>query len=1394
MSKNKNTGATPAFRGYRTQTLYILEKILNSDSRDVFYPEGAEDLLIKTNTGQIKDVVQIKNYSSNLALSDLEPEKEDSFLKRSLVKFYEEGQNPNLILVSYGGLGKELNILKTQKESSSIRKKLIAKNYSEDEIRWLFKYLSIEKVDETKLTELSIEHLSKSISGFSSKVAFDLLMFWLYKISENKGFIDREKLVSKLNSIGLFFSKRKSFLIEFGTTIQPFERENKINRELLAEEFYQGVSTRYEHIIEGFDVVREEKIAELKELFQNSNVVIIQGASGQGKSTLAYRYLHSYFPENHSFKIQQSFSTSQIPKIQAALKILVESYDLPISILIDVPPNEVEKWTQLIKALIEVENLKLLVTIRAEDYNRSESIGEFTKVGDLLLGFSKTEAQGIYEALSKIKSDFKFTSFEEAWINFGEYGSLLEFVYLITQGESLEIRLKNQLKRIENRWEENQIYLLKVIAVAHGYECEINVSNIKLISTSPKSKSFIEELENEYFLRTSLDKKLLLGLHPIRSQIISKLLIDTSFDDIEQIACDGLKLILEKDISKLLLNFFHDSNDSSKLLKVLAAHKITRWETAGDILRALFWLGIKKFSDINNNIITEFKNEYHTTIFLMIDDMGMGFDWSVFKEVNEERFEKMQGLIGKLSSKDIVYQFGKNWLTGFQTPQSTDMSDKDWDGLAYILYWMSRFEIGKKITFPKLRSSNLLKEIPIDVHANALLGLHSYSEESKKLYDQYLPDFIERVKEEYKLVFLNEENGTINTNFIYELENDNEKAPQKSVHQISINVVRLLRKAIPNKEIYATQGFGHKMSLIPYPYDDSIKKMPIRNLPVSWRTEINGIFLQFIEYQSRPTDWKDYTNTVIEVRKRSLKLLTTLTYLLEEYIKKKNFKLLEPFFTDYRSDWYNVELSKPNQLPKIALDKWGYSKERGKKDIERSPNDSINFVSRSKVQFLMGFGEYLETTRDFFRPLSTFFSQIDRVYIYNLFTINKKGEELKNAKLYLQGKGYNENILRLSIVNLFEAFQKLSKFQIQFDKHFSKFYSKDSLESLNNDENNCYLKASIIWKKFAQISKSIKSKKRTKKVLVPSALDIKSEIESKLDANLSFLCDTKKIETYDIVKFNENDSERIAVLFDVNTPLEVYLKFPFVLEAINKSFHPANYTSIKRLIIDNYFSPIVVVPLVYNRVVMPLYYQIPSYKFLDTDEELTLDSVGIYFKKFSNELLSKLKVDLWESEIPNLKNAQTLLGNNTSIALYLNHLAQIEELIQKLEDDNEKGIEMIIEHSKKKLKVIADLLIQNLDECSIITSDVSLTSEEMSVDDDRKEFAEIYMDYSQTLLDFAKLFNLDKTGLEEDTTVTATITSKDIVKWKSIFQEEMQSSALIIYLYWAGELIKSHNK
>ncbi len=50
---------------------------------------------------------------------------------------------------------------------------------------------------------------------------------------------------------------------------------------------------------------RDDRLTEIARKFEDARVVIVHGASGQGKTTLAYRYLHEYVPDHWRFRIQR---------------------------------------------------------------------------------------------------------------------------------------------------------------------------------------------------------------------------------------------------------------------------------------------------------------------------------------------------------------------------------------------------------------------------------------------------------------------------------------------------------------------------------------------------------------------------------------------------------------------------------------------------------------------------------------------------------------------------------------------------------------------------------------------------------------------------------------------------------------------------------------------------------------------------------------------------------------------------------------------------------------------------------------------------------------------------------------------------------------------------------
>ena len=110
MLDRNSEDASATYRGYRNQALYVLARLLtdaNSEQR-IYRPEGAEDLAVFDSSQRLIDVVQVKDYSSDLALSHFKPSRPDGFFARFKRRRID---HPHCVtrLASFGPLGPELS-------------------------------------------------------------------------------------------------------------------------------------------------------------------------------------------------------------------------------------------------------------------------------------------------------------------------------------------------------------------------------------------------------------------------------------------------------------------------------------------------------------------------------------------------------------------------------------------------------------------------------------------------------------------------------------------------------------------------------------------------------------------------------------------------------------------------------------------------------------------------------------------------------------------------------------------------------------------------------------------------------------------------------------------------------------------------------------------------------------------------------------------------------------------------------------------------------------------------------------------------------------------------------------------------------------------------------------
>jgi len=178
----QNTGAIAAYKGYRTQALYTLNRILTSQQQGIFFqPEKYEDLTVYEDKGKILEAIQVKDLSSNLTLSNFSPEKPDSFFRRTLT-LIKEYPGIKITIISFGPIGPEMTKAwagepRFQKDVTT---KLSKNGFSSNDTMLLFQNIEILKANEAELEDQILSFLKNSLAGGDPRNAFDLLHYWLY--------------------------------------------------------------------------------------------------------------------------------------------------------------------------------------------------------------------------------------------------------------------------------------------------------------------------------------------------------------------------------------------------------------------------------------------------------------------------------------------------------------------------------------------------------------------------------------------------------------------------------------------------------------------------------------------------------------------------------------------------------------------------------------------------------------------------------------------------------------------------------------------------------------------------------------------------------------------------------------------------------------------------------------------------------------------------------------------------------------------------------------------------------------------------------------------------------------------------------------------------------------
>ncbi|MDR0912945.1 MAG: hypothetical protein LBM96_10135 [Methanobrevibacter sp.] len=1219
-SDMNSTEAT--FRGFRTQTLYILHRIITESEKFDFLPENIEDLDVFFENN-LHESVQVKNYTENLVLSHLDPVKGGSILKR-IEDRYLNGITPKTKIISFGPLGPELKIgfSSESNERNALIKKLDKKGFDENIINVFFENIEFVEVNEDELYQDIIDYLKETHIGFDSNDTLDLLMNWIYNLSEKQEQLNKMSLVKKLNNIGDYLKNISSFLDEYGLSVNQLKPSyEEIDYSILKEEYSIGSHARYEHILNNLDIIRTEKLEEMSSKIREKKVLIVHGASGQGKSTVAYRFLHNYCPNALTYTIKSKNRDSL--KIINTLNSISKSIDDKIVLFIDVEPEDIG-WVDIVKETYFYKKFDVLVTIREEDWKKCSLRHDDVAYSEMELTLNKKEAENIYNSMDK-KDKLKFLDFEECWSVFGGEGPLLEFTYLLTYGITLRDRLKKQINTIqkESLAENNieKIHLLGEISILGMYGCKTDLGSLSEKYEPYNLNNIIELFQKEYLIRKDSNSSFIDCLHPIRSEIIVDILFDSDINPIKNKINDCLSIIYEKNIEKFLIGYFNKYFFDEDVLNQINSYFPKSWLGYGLVIKSLIWLGVKEYFLINKKNIQEINDKLGSYWNILIGiDIGGAIENETHEFFNNELFDQKDVNLAKkiknnFSDKKSVYRFLMGWFEKSFCPLKFPKSDDEWEKLGLSLFWLGKLGIRKDIPINHYDFFTHYKKLSLNSIANFLLGLH-YFEPSNEIIINGMGKILDRFQNDLLIPAIEETDEEIKIHCIIDSFEIQNAIQYENIDELILERLDLFRNLFPYKKTYSLQSYGEEFTFSKDLISNTKKEIPSKNISLSILTEINGIYHDFIDQKFGLNSWDNYINQIIEHREYYLKLTKRLIQSIELYYKTpKKINIFE-------SNGLNSYFSRLDSISNVKM-----------------PN---------QAKKIFRFDNYVKISEKFFGALKNFFNQSMPVIMTKLETKGKTNEKIILKKL--EANGIRTDLTHVSFVYLHDIYKNLKLFQNEFKILFNEHLDKNFIEKLEADEKTNYYLLLGIWDIFA------KEKYKRDKRIIRNSKNKVSKAE-KFSENIA-----KSLENDCNLEVINHDDEKYFSL-DINSPFEFDEGLNNILDTLFEILKDIEYTNLKHVFLDINCEHFIIVPLIKGKILYPMAFQIPLYKFIGDKTKPNLEIMTLLPKPIEK---IPIEFEIWENYIDDLEIANKIF-TMAVIPHMIYYLKQVNELAE-LED------------------------------------------------------------------------------------------------------------------------------
>lgn len=365
--------------------------------------------------------------------------------------------------------------------------------------------------------------------------------------------------------------------------------------------------------------------------------------------------------------------------------------------------------------------------------------------------------------------------------------------------------------------------------------------------------------------------------------------------------------------------------------------------------------------------------------------------------------------------------------------------------------------------------------------------------------DRHRTALIQRYREAAGAIGLHDDGQTVSVDFIVEPPKQGDDAEPASRSYNSQAVTRLdqLRRLIPDRERYGSQGWGHRVEGVPY--DGTEKRIPRESMPPLWLTSLNATFRGYVELWWRPGNWAAYREELVAFRRDTCARLEAIAAALERFHRGAAGL---PVQGTTNEEWFKewaADLEVQALLPRVLVDEFGFTDESS---AIADPTKEGAIAARSLA--LNPYLDFVKARREITRALHNFAEQAPKAmaYVGALGRTNAAAQQNVHQKAEELGIA---NLPRLSTVNLGDALKALPAFQAGA----AALFGSGNQDGLVQRESRAFSRAYGLWRFFVQSPRarvqdlSIEVARRHRKLLESWQHDLASQLES-LDSDVSW--------------------------------------------------------------------------------------------------------------------------------------------------------------------------------------------------------------------------------------------------------------------------------------------------